>query len=113
DIRSDEQIQVFNGHKNIVSCVEYSSFTVNNIEIGGKSNVICSGSWDNTIRFWDIRSNKKELYVINEKHRVTCIKFIPLKKIDKNNENTKKDCGYNLCYGLFNNSIYICGKTLP
>ncbi|ETO02679.1 hypothetical protein RFI_34734, partial [Reticulomyxa filosa] len=30
----------------------------------GNSNVICSGSIDNTIRFWDIRSNKNELHMI-------------------------------------------------
>ncbi|ETO10687.1 hypothetical protein RFI_26689 [Reticulomyxa filosa] len=58
DVRSGQQIQAFNGHTNNVNVVEYSPFVVNNIEVGGNSNVICSGSNDNTIRFWDIRSNK-------------------------------------------------------
>ncbi|ETO05863.1 hypothetical protein RFI_31533 [Reticulomyxa filosa] len=110
---SNDKSVLFNGHTNYVSCVEYSPFVVNNIEIGGNSNVICSGSFDNTLRFWDIRSNKKELYVINGKSPITCIKFIPLKKNEKNNENTKKDCGYNLCYGSFDRSINIWGETLP
>ncbi|ETO06242.1 WD-40 repeat protein [Reticulomyxa filosa] len=62
DIRSGQQIQVFNGHISDVNVVEYSPFVVNsNIEIGNNGNVICSGSEDRTIRFWDIRINKNEL----------------------------------------------------
>ncbi|ETO19232.1 WD-40 repeat protein [Reticulomyxa filosa] len=65
DIRSGQQIQIFNGHTSDVNDVAYSPFFVksrNGTVIN--SNVICSGSLDNTIRFWDIRSSKKELYVI-------------------------------------------------
>ncbi|ETO35044.1 WD-40 repeat protein, partial [Reticulomyxa filosa] len=62
DIRSGEQIQVFDGHKSFVFAVEYSPFAIKNSN--GNSKVICSGSSDNTIRFWDIRSNKNELYII-------------------------------------------------
>ncbi|ETO06133.1 hypothetical protein RFI_31263 [Reticulomyxa filosa] len=83
DIRSGKQIQVFNGHTNIVYTAEYSPFVVNNEEVSGTSNVVCSGSADNTIRFWDIRSNKKELYVINgddKENGIRCIKFVQLKK---------------------------------
>ncbi|ETO00420.1 hypothetical protein RFI_37027 [Reticulomyxa filosa] len=54
---------------------------------------ICSGSNDNTIRFWDIRSNKNELYMIKgnkyEDDGITCLKFLPLKKKEKENENKK------------------------
>ncbi|ETO15612.1 WD-40 repeat protein [Reticulomyxa filosa] len=91
DIRSGQQIQVFNGHSNMVNTVEYSPFvTKNNTEISGScSNVICSTSDDNTIRFWDIRSNKKELYLIEgdkEDNGIICLKFISLKKKLKNNK---------------------------
>ncbi|ETO14980.1 hypothetical protein RFI_22388 [Reticulomyxa filosa] len=46
----------------------------------GNSNVICSGSLDNTIRFWDIRSNKNELYVIEGNEKVSDFKFIDSKR---------------------------------
>ncbi|ETO32141.1 WD-40 repeat protein [Reticulomyxa filosa] len=95
DIRSGEQIQVFNGHTNAVNAVEYSSFIVNDNKIGCNSNVICSASWDSTIRFWDIRSNKKELYMIEgdcKDNGIFCFNF--LQKMNNNS-----DCGINLCYG--------------
>ncbi|ETO18272.1 WD-40 repeat protein [Reticulomyxa filosa] len=83
DIRSGKQIQVFNGHTHTISCVEYSPFIINNNNnhqnIYGNSNVICSGSYDNTIRFWDIRSNKEELYKIKGEKKdngISCITFL-------------------------------------
>ncbi|ETN99316.1 hypothetical protein RFI_38163, partial [Reticulomyxa filosa] len=111
DIRSGQQIQIFNGHKGYVWSVEYSPFIVKNIEIGGISNVICSGSSDNTIRFWDIRSNKKELYVINGNNKeddgIICFKFLQLKKNMKNIDCC--NCSINLCYGSFEGPIRIWG----
>ncbi|ETO05623.1 hypothetical protein RFI_31773, partial [Reticulomyxa filosa] len=98
DIRSSEQIQVFNGHTDYVTCVEYSPFVIkNNID---NSNVICSGSMDNTIRFWDIRSNKNELYMINadeEDDGIACLKFIVLKKKNKT-KNVKHDLNLSHSY---------------
>ncbi|ETN97850.1 NACHT and WD40 domain protein, partial [Reticulomyxa filosa] len=106
DIRSGEQIQVFNRHTHHVYAVEYLPFVIKNII--GNSNVICSGSLDNTIRFWDIRSNKNELHIIKgdekEDCRITCLKFVSLKKKDKT-KNVKYNL--NLCYGSYKGPIRI------
>ncbi|ETO12380.1 G-protein beta WD-40 repeats containing protein, partial [Reticulomyxa filosa] len=86
DIRSCQSIQEFYGHRDFVNVVEYSPFVIKNSEFGGNSNVICSGSSDNTISFWDIRSNKEELYIINgncEDKGIICVKFLQLKRMKR------------------------------
>ncbi|ETO33918.1 WD-repeat protein, partial [Reticulomyxa filosa] len=104
DIRSGEQVQKFDGHTHWVIAVDYSPFTVDNFDIGGSSNVICSASVDCTIRFWDIRSNKSELYAFNEQRNgVFCLKFLQLKK--SNNDSG----GIYLCYGSTRGPIHIRG----
>ncbi|ETO32392.1 hypothetical protein RFI_04724 [Reticulomyxa filosa] len=113
DNRSDQQIQIFNGHTCPVMSVEYSPFVVNNIEFSGSSSVICSGSDDNTIRFWDIRLNKKELHIIkgDDKDRgIICIKFLPLRK-QENKSKDYRSCGINLCYGSREESFLQQQKT--
>ncbi|ETO08737.1 G-protein beta WD-40 repeats containing protein [Reticulomyxa filosa] len=113
DIRSGQQIQVFNGHESYVNIVEYSPFVVNNIEFGGSSNVICSGSNDNTIRFWDIRSNKNQLYMIKgdgeKDNGIIYLKYLSLKKKEKNNRKTNNYYSINLCYSSKKGSIGIWG----
>ncbi|ETO05057.1 WD-repeat protein, partial [Reticulomyxa filosa] len=102
-------IQVFNGHTNTVWCVEYSPFIIKDSICN--SNVICSGSSDNTICFWDIRSNKNELYMIKGDEKedigIICLKCIVLKKKD-----SAKDITYdlNLCYGSTRGLIRIWSK---
>ncbi|ETO04428.1 WD-40 repeat protein, partial [Reticulomyxa filosa] len=84
DIRSGQQILLFNGHTNSVMAVEYSPFVIHdNIKNMCYSNVICSGSSDNTIRFWDIRSNKKELSIIKQDDGIYSIQFLQLKRKEK------------------------------
>ncbi|ETO15383.1 hypothetical protein RFI_21979, partial [Reticulomyxa filosa] len=106
DIRSSQQIQVFNGHNSCVYAVEYLPFVVNNIEIGNNSNVICSGSYDATIRFWDIRSNKKELHLIKV-DKLRCLKFVLSKKTKKTDNKINKGYNFNLYYGSANGTIHI------
>ncbi|ETO27158.1 hypothetical protein RFI_09974 [Reticulomyxa filosa] len=64
DIRSGKQMQVFNGHTNYVCSVEYSPFVmkISDEVVGGNSNVICSGSRDNTIH---MRKKMMEYVVLN------------------------------------------------
>ncbi|ETO14337.1 WD-40 repeat protein, partial [Reticulomyxa filosa] len=111
DIQSGQQIQTFKGHTNTVTCVEYFPLVSNN-EISASSNVVCSASEDNTIRFWDIRSNKKELYVIKgdeNDNGIFCLKFIPLKKQKKEIRNNNNNCNVNLYYGSNKGHIRVWG----
>ncbi|ETO33711.1 F-box and wd40 domain protein, partial [Reticulomyxa filosa] len=89
DIETSKSLYIFNGHENtvcnnnnemniqfvldhMIKPFEYEILKQQNnsmcsMDIQGNicnSNVICSGSFDNTIRFWDIRSNKNKLYMI-------------------------------------------------
>ncbi|ETN99268.1 hypothetical protein RFI_38213, partial [Reticulomyxa filosa] len=106
------------GHTNQVWAVEYLPFVNNNNNNGDgtsiiNSNIICSGSHDNTIRFWDIRNNK-QLHVIkgneNEDIEIRSLTFSPLK--NKGNVSRKTDdsvCNVNLCYGSYKGPIRIWG----
>ncbi|ETO33280.1 ribosome assembly protein 4, partial [Reticulomyxa filosa] len=110
DIRSGKQIQSFNEHTNGVNDVAYSPFVIDDDNVSGTSNVICSGSMDNTICFWDIRSNKDTLHMIKGNAKdwgIICLKFLKLKKNKKSNND--RICDINLCYGSLNGVINIWG----
>ncbi|ETO25739.1 WD-40 repeat protein [Reticulomyxa filosa] len=109
DIRSGQQIQIFKGHTHYVYAVEYSPFTVDSCEVGG-SGVICSGSLDGTIRFWDIRSNKSELHIFEGKNgEIYCLKFLKCKKKEQKRKIYCNRYCINLCYGSRDGSICIWG----
>ncbi|ETO11782.1 hypothetical protein RFI_25595 [Reticulomyxa filosa] len=115
DIRFNQQIQVFNGHTDNVNTVEYSPFVIKNSI--GNSNVICSGSIDNTIRFWDIRSNKNELYVIEKDNGINCLKFLQLKNTKSNEDLSCTNSIFNdmqylliTCYGKRENICFFNGN---
>ncbi|ETO27896.1 G-protein beta WD-40 repeats containing protein [Reticulomyxa filosa] len=105
DIRSNKEIHAFKEHINIVWAVEYSPFVSNDSAETSiiNQNTICSGSRDNTIRFWDIRTNK-QLHLIkgdfNKDYGIISLKFLALKK---------SNCiwSVNLCYGSYEGPIRI------
>ncbi|ETO01316.1 F-box and wd40 domain protein [Reticulomyxa filosa] len=110
DIRSYQQIQLFNGHTNFISSVEYSPFIIKNINETFNSNVICSGSLDGTIRFWDIRKNKDELYNIVNTNGIYSVKFLPLKKQEYKRKN-RNDHNYDINAHCFINNF--CSSFKP
>ncbi|ETO04266.1 hypothetical protein RFI_33131, partial [Reticulomyxa filosa] len=106
DIRSNENATVFNKHISCVYAVEYSPFIVPDNNLAVNANVICSGSEDNTIRFWDIRLNNKELFVIDGDKGdkgIYCLKFVSSK--------TKSDDNNNVCL-YYGSNTGLWKKTL-
>ncbi|ETO04395.1 WD-40 repeat protein, partial [Reticulomyxa filosa] len=101
DIRSENTTQVFIGHTESVTCVDNSPFvnaTIDQFGIGN-ANIMCSGSWDNTIRFWDIRITKQlhEIKGNDNDDGISCLKFSPFHK--------KREDTFLLCYGARRGSI--------
>ncbi|ETO35364.1 protein kinase, partial [Reticulomyxa filosa] len=83
DIENSNTLYVFNGHTNGIRCIDISplqsNYNKNNDNykalIGGGGYTICSGSFDQTIRVWDIET-AKQLNVFKEHTRcVNCVKY--------------------------------------
>ncbi|ETO22080.1 hypothetical protein RFI_15122 [Reticulomyxa filosa] len=111
DIRSNKEINVFKEHTNDVKAAEFSPFVSNNnSHSDGKSitnaNIICSGSSDNTIRFWDIRANKQVHLIKGNDHEdngICSLTFLALKNKAKDN----CACRVSLCYGSYKGPIRV------
>ncbi|ETO13216.1 WD-repeat protein [Reticulomyxa filosa] len=111
DIRSKKEIHVFKGHTDTTWSVGYSPF-VRSGKNSDDTNIIYSGSSDNTIRFWDTRTNKK-LHMIkgnDEDGGIISLQFLFLKNKEKRNKNTD-NCVYsaNLCYGSSKGPVRVWG----
>ncbi|ETO26087.1 G-protein beta WD-40 repeats containing protein [Reticulomyxa filosa] len=101
DIRSKKEIQIFKGHTSQVWAVTYPPFVTSNDGSSSSitnscGNIICSGSWDNTIRFWDVRANK-QLFMIkgeNKDNGICFLQFSPL----RNKKNQIKSANHKLFF---------------
>ncbi|ETO03662.1 hypothetical protein RFI_33742, partial [Reticulomyxa filosa] len=98
DTRSKKSCGACIGHSDTVSCVEYLLLKSRKSSscLIGSTKAICSGSYDNTIRFWDIRK-LETFHKINGKDTdggITCFKFFPLEDAENGFNGN-----YALCYG--------------
>ncbi|ETO00375.1 hypothetical protein RFI_37072 [Reticulomyxa filosa] len=104
DIDNNKQIQLIKENLITVYCVKFSSYHYYNY----RQNVICYSLFNKIIHCCDVRSSKKELYLIKGSNdandSIFCIKFISLKK----KVNGPKD-DINLYYGSKNGKVYVLG----
>ncbi|ETO18329.1 hypothetical protein RFI_18948, partial [Reticulomyxa filosa] len=80
DVETSKLLHVFNGHKYAVWCVDISPLQNNNNNnnigvIGGNGYTICSGSFDETIRIWDIETTKQFNVFKGHTHFVRSVKY--------------------------------------
>ncbi|ETO11448.1 hypothetical protein RFI_25928 [Reticulomyxa filosa] len=74
-LKTSNSLHVFEGHKHGVQCISplqssnnKNDNKSNNIGvINGNGYTICSGSWDKTVRIWNIETTK-QLIVFEEHH---------------------------------------------
>ncbi|ETO36612.1 hypothetical protein RFI_00450, partial [Reticulomyxa filosa] len=79
DFKHNNQLQIFNGHTDIVNGVKFSPFN------GGR--YLCSGSNDKTIRLWDVETSKS-LHVFNvHENIVYCVDISPPQSNNKDDNN--------------------------
>ncbi|ETN97614.1 G-protein beta WD-40 repeats containing protein, partial [Reticulomyxa filosa] len=67
-LRSSKLLTIFSGHSSYIRSLQYSSLD------GGR--FLCSGSYDRTVRLWDL-DNNKQIQIFNEPSFVWNAKFSP------------------------------------
>ncbi|ETO05968.1 WD-40 repeat-containing protein [Reticulomyxa filosa] len=85
DIETSKSLHIFNGHENWACCVDISPLKNNNNKndnksnniglIGGNGYTICSGSFDKTIRIWDIETTKQLITFNGHEDAIRCVKY--------------------------------------
>ncbi|ETO04454.1 hypothetical protein RFI_32941, partial [Reticulomyxa filosa] len=77
DVETYRSLHIFNGHEHGVWCIDISPLQGNNNNgnksnnigvIGGNGYTICSGSFDKTIRIWDIETTKQLILFIGHQN---------------------------------------------
>ncbi|ETO11042.1 G-protein beta WD-40 repeats containing protein [Reticulomyxa filosa] len=85
DVETFKSLHAFNGHTS-AWCVDISPLQSNNNNknessdigvIGGNGYTICSGSWDKTIRIWDIETTKQTIVFKRHEGCVLSVKYGP------------------------------------
>ncbi|ETO14891.1 hypothetical protein RFI_22474 [Reticulomyxa filosa] len=115
DIRSKKETHVLKGHTNTVWSIEYAPLEKNYGDGIDGANIICSGSYDNSIRFWDVRTNKQlhEIKGNDNDGGIFSLQFLPCEDNAQRNEKDKpreiQMYGYNLCSGSKNGIIHLWG----
>ncbi|ETO35389.1 mycorrhiza-induced NACHT/WD-repeat protein [Reticulomyxa filosa] len=83
DVETSKSLHVFDGHISTVWCVDISPLQSSNNHnksnnigvIGGNGYTICSGSYDYTIRIWDIETTKQLILFNGHKDYVMSVKY--------------------------------------
>ncbi|ETO36851.1 hypothetical protein RFI_00211 [Reticulomyxa filosa] len=87
---SSFQLQIFNGHTGCIYGIEFSPFN--------DGRYLCSGSYDKTIRLWDVETSKS-LHIFNgHKDTAWCVDISPLQS-NNNNNNKVNNIGDCVKYG--------------
>ncbi|ETO15263.1 WD-40 repeat protein [Reticulomyxa filosa] len=78
DVETSKILHVFKGHTNWVWCVAFSPLqSSNDSNHVGSGYTICSGSYDSTIRIWDIETAKELSILKGHECYVWCAKYLP------------------------------------
>ncbi|ETO26350.1 WD repeat-containing protein [Reticulomyxa filosa] len=78
DVETSKSLNIFKGHSNYIWCVEFSpNMTKTTSQSIGAGYTICSGSYDKTIRLWDVETAKELITFKGHDGPVKCVKYSP------------------------------------